>query len=64
MGFLSHSLFARLILCRNHQKRIDWSLRNHSGKYCNQFELMGQTRLLIASLIRTFNSEESIIFDL
>ena len=53
-----HSLFARLILCRNHQKRIDWSLQNHSGKYCNQFELLGQTRLPVVSFIPTFNLEE------
>ena len=58
MGLLSRSLSIRLILCRNHQKRIDWSLQNHSGKYCNQFELMGQTRLPVVSFIPTLNPEE------
>ena len=61
MGFLSRSLFVPLILCRNHQKRIDWSLENHIGNYCNQFELMGQTRLRAANFIPTLNSVELIL---
>ena len=64
---LSRSLFTRLILqkhSRNQRKRIDWSLQNHIGNYCNQFEFIGQTNLPVASCIPTLNPEEPTAFPL